>query len=56
MQLDASDNDDTVNAYITHDDRPNVSSATSRHGAKRGARLHGVTKGGGRKGAVDPEY
>jgi len=26
---------DTVIAYITHDDRPNISSASSQHGAKR---------------------
>jgi len=26
---------DTAIAYITHDDRPNLSSASSRHGAKR---------------------
>jgi len=26
---------DTVVAYITHDDRPNISSASSRHRAKR---------------------
>ena len=29
---------DTVIAYITHDDRPNISSASSRHGAKRSCR------------------
>jgi len=26
---------DTVIAYITHDDRPYISSASSRHGAKQ---------------------
>ena len=26
---------DTVIAYITHDDRPNISSASPRHGAKQ---------------------
>ena len=29
---------DTVIAYITHDDRPNISSASSRHGAKQSCR------------------
>ena len=43
---------DTVFAYITHDYRPNISSSSSRHGAKRrgglwrsavGGRLGGIT-------------
>ena len=40
---------DAVIVYITHDDRPNISSASSRHGAKRRGGLcivvwlHGTT-------------
>jgi len=31
---------DIVIAYITHDDRPNISSASSRHGTKRRGGLY----------------
>jgi len=38
---------DTVIAYITHDDRPNIASASNRHGAKqRGDRSHCIVANG----------